>query len=360
MDLIKIKVLIIQPKIPHYRIEFFLQISKLYKLTILHSGTYIKNYENNFKQLTWPIRKIGPFKFFTRNLHKLCNNYDVVISEANIRYLDRNFLIMNPFRKYKWISWGPGVTSSYNKKYDSNEFLNRFRYFIFKHADANIFYSDYPLIKYIKAGIKPEKLFVAPNTTHVTFNNGITFKKNKLIFVGTLYKQKGLFELLDAYKEVYKENKNIIKPLVIVGQGPEYDRIMYWIKDNNLEDLITLTGPIYDHTILEKYFREAYACISPGQAGLTVLTSMGYGTPFITRKNAITGGEIFNIEHGVNGILYNNSEELKEIIVDIINNPGKYIEMGERARQYYLKNRQIENMVNVFKDAVEFVKNNTY
>jgi len=267
---------------------------------------------------------------------------------------------MNPFRKYKWISWGPGVTSSYNKKYDSNEFLNRFRYFIFKHADANIFYSDYPLIKYIKAGIKPEKLFVAPNTTHVTFNNGITFKKNKLIFVGTLYKQKGLFELLDAYKEVYKENKNIIKPLVIVGQGPEYDRIMYWIKDNNLEDLITLTGPIYDHTILEKYFREAYACISPGQAGLTVLTSMGYGTPFITRKNAITGGEIFNIEHGVNGILYNNSEELKEIIVDIINNPGKYIEMGERARQYYLKNRQIENMVNVFKDAVEFVKNNTY
>jgi len=357
MNLKRIKVLLIQPKIPHYRIDFFLQLSELFKLTILHSGPYIKNYEDNFSQIIWPLRKVGPFTFFLKNLHKLCINFDVVISDGNLRHIDRDFLILNIFRKYRWITWGPGVTSSYTKKYNEGKFLNIIRFFIYKFADANIFYSDYPISKYIKAGFKSERLFVAPNTTNVVFNETLIFRKSKLLFVGTLYKQKGLFELLEAYKEVYLKNNNIIKPLVIIGQGPEYEKVMCWIKDQNLEDLITLTGPIYDHSILEKHFREAYACISPGQAGLTVLTSMGYGTPFITRRNVFTGGEIFNIENGVNGILYDRSEELEELIIDILINSDKYIKMGENARQYYLQKRRVKNMVDAFISAIEFVIN---
>jgi len=110
--------------------------------------------------------------------------------------------------------------------------------------------------------------------------------------------------------------------------------------------------------MLEKHFRESYACISPGQAGLSVLTSMGYGTPYITKKDAITGGEIFNIKNNKNGVLYSNSNDLADILKDIEQDSIKYIKMGENAREYYKLYRQPKQMIQAFIDACNYVLNN--
>ena len=145
--------------------------------------------------------------------------------------------------------------------------------------------------------------------------------------------------------------------LHIIGTGSEFDNICNYIVTNNLSNRIHMHGAIYDHNILEQYFRSAFACISPGQAGLSVLTSMGYGTAFITKKNAITGGEIFNIIDNFNGILYNNDEDLFNILLDIDNNKKKFIDFGKNARKYYVDNRQPEMMVDVFFKAFTYVIN---
>jgi len=88
---------------------------------------------------------------------------------------------------------------------------------------------------------------------------------------------------------------------------------------------------------------------------LSVLASMGYGTPFITKKDAITGGEIFNIKNGVNGIIYSNDKDLVDILKDISTNPSKYEMMGKRAREHYLNYRKPEQMVQAFIDACNYV-----
>ena len=82
---------------------------------------------------------------------------------------------------------------------------------------------------------------------------------------------------------------------------------------------------------------------------------MGYGTAFVTVRDAITGGEIFNIDNGKTGILYNNSEELKDIIIDISNNPSRYVQMGKEARKHYVENRRPEQMADAIVDAIEYV-----
>jgi len=95
--------------------------------------------------------------------------------------------------------------------------------------------------------------------------------------------------------------------------------------------------------------------ISPDQAGLTVLQSFGYGVPFVTHKDAITGGERLNIVNGENGILFDSFDEITDIIKDCSQNPEKYIEMGKNAKKYYNENRTINHMVSGFIDAIDFV-----
>jgi glycosyltransferase involved in cell wall biosynthesis len=348
------KVLIVNPFIPEYRYEVFQRLASRVNLTVLHSGSRVIKSDIKFDQIILPLRHLGPLDFFTTNLHRLFKKFDIVISDANIRHVDRNLLILNPFRRYKWIAWGIGVSASYSKAFDINKSYNFIRYFIFRKADANVFYSNYPVEKYLAAGFSSSTLFVAHNTTNVYFDESITLKKRGLLFVGTLYKQKKIYELINSYADALRVLKDIL-PLHIVGDGPEALNLKHWIEEKKLEDKIHLHGSVFNEKVLQGLFRTSFACISPGQAGLSVLKSMGYGVPFITRNDAITGGEVFNISNGYNGLIYGTEKELTDIIIDINENPDKYVDMGINARSYYLQSRTIDHMVDGFQSAIDYV-----
>ena len=106
--------------------------------------------------------------------------------------------------------------------------------------------------------------------------------------------------------------------------------------------------------MLGRYFSAAIACVSPNQAGLTVLKSMGCGVPYITRRDAITGGELFNITHGVNGVLYDKPDELKGILLDLTEHPETYMLYGRNARAHYEVSRKPEDMVTGFLAAIAY------
>lgn len=79
---------------------------------------------------------------------------------------------------------------------------------------------------------------------------------------------------------------------------------------------------------------------------------MGYGVPYITSKDAYTGGERFNIHNNIDGILMNDLSELTSIVKDISDNPNKYIEMGAKAKSYYNANRTPQHMADGLWNAV--------
>ena len=233
--------------------------------------------------------------------------------------------------------------------------LDGIRFKLMDKADSLIFYTPYPIDRYVNdGGVDRQKLFVANNTIEVTEKIDIPKRKNHFLFVGTLYKAKKIFDLLEAYKVADSKN-NQIKPLILIGDGEEYNHIVEWIDKNNLNSKITLTGAIFDQNRLKGYYQNAIACLSPGQAGLTVLNSMAYGVPFVTTKNAITGGEIFNITSGVNGIIYNeDSSNLADIIIELSSDEEKTYELSTNAQNYYFSNRTMDIMVDGIKNAVNF------
>lgn len=85
---------------------------------------------------------------------------------------------------------------------------------------------------------------------------------------------------------------------------------------------------------------------------------MGYGVPFVTRRDAITGGEIYHITPGVNGIMYEKDNELTAILIDAANNPQKYVEMGFKAKVYYDNHATVRHMAQGAMDAFDYALNN--
>lgn len=344
--------LIIQQDImTNYRVDLFNYLSKSYDLTIIHSGPKVSSKLVFFKQIIRKCFKIGPFYY--QNFNNIINKNDILITEANLRYVINNIILAFFPRDYKWISWGIGVSASYKKKYDLDKKYDFLRYMIYGKSDGLLFYSKYPIKKYISAGINSSKLFVA----HNTFSNICEFKKKRkhFVFIGSLVSGKGLLSLLTEYQYALKLFSSKLPPLLIIGGGQMKNELRIFIKKKKLENNIKLLGPIFDKKKLNNILSKSYFSISPNQAGLAVLHSMSCGTCFITLKNSITGGEIFNIKNK-NGVLLDKNNEIRDIFRDAYLNPKKYIQMGKRAHIYYYKNRTLSKMAKGFSDAIKFVK----
>ena len=349
----KRKVIILYNRLFHYRIPIWNILAQWCDLTVTYTegGEEVKADCVNFKIKYLPSM-YGKSRFVIQkaNIRRLAKNYDVVIAYGDISWL--KFSTLPWFNSQKVIFWTLGLSASYDSGYDKKKTWDKVRAFFYRQADAMVFYTKHPIDKYEKMGIPRERMFEAPNTVAVETlaENPI---KDSLLFIGTLYRQKGIQFLLDAYKN-NKDNPNLV-PLNIIGKGPDSDAIDRWIKDNGMQEIIKMHGAIYDDHEKANYFARAYACISPLQAGLSVLESMGYGVPFVTVKDAITGGESFNIHNNVDGVVMNSVEELSTVVADIFNNKRKYIEYGKNAKSFYDNNRTPQHMAAGLWRAIQYV-----
>lgn len=350
----KIKVLKLEKLLKHYNVPVNNLLNEKFDYTVFYCKECEDNGKENWKFKTiyepLPPKGLKWLSFFWK-VARICRQYDVVIG------LPDYYPICYLPRKYKFIFWSIGVPASYSIHFgDGSEEVYRKKNKMERHADANIFYTEDAKRLREAHGYDGPKVFVAHNTTQVLKRELATAEKDSVLFIGSLHAAKGIQVLLDAYLLAYAENKDLVK-LNIVGGGEPLPSIRSWVKDKGLDDVINVLGPIYDEEKKADLFMTSLACISPLQAGLSVLESMGYGVPFITDSNAITGGEAFNIKDGDTGYRIDglDVEIMKNVILDITANKEKYKEMGKKAYNYYWTYRKLEDMAQGVIDAVEYV-----
>lgn len=356
----KIRVLQLKNSIQHYSLPALNIVAEHCDFTVLYfqkEKTKKEVLEQcKFKTIYVPARKVWKFFIHKQNIHRICKNYDVVISLGTIQYLSYIALAFRR-RKYKLIQYGIGEPASYHRHYgEASKLYYAISHAIERRSDALLFYSPQGIKLHEERGYMQTKMFVANNTTEVLKKEMKPELKNSLLFIGMLYPQKGLQILLDAYKEAYAIKKNIV-PLNIVGGGKPLPGVKEWVETNGLSDVIHVLGPIYDNEKKSEIFQHSLACISPKQAGLSVLESMGYGVPFITDANAITGGEAFNISDGINGLRIQDLdvEKMKDTILDVSSDKEKYIEMGNKAYEHYWTKCKPSDMAQGQIDAINYV-----
>jgi len=350
----RVKLLRLTNCIKEYNIPAYNMLSQYYDLTIAHYGNKVDDKKVRFNQIILSPKKIFTFIYFEENIYELSKKYDAVLALGDLHVFPYMMLGFRKKRKFSLTFWGIGLSASYKKKFDEDRKLDWIRFRIMNKADSLVFYSDYPIKRYMENHVTREKLFVAPNTVSINERIEIPLDKKYFLFIGTLYKEKMIYELLNAYLITYNKN-NGIAPLVIVGDGEEKSSIEKWIKDNKLAEKILLKGAIYEQNALRNVFMYAISCISPGQAGLSVLSSMAYGVPFITTYDAITGGELFNIQNEYNGLMYDGKTESLAGILELLGTDNKKVQkMSHNAQNYYFKYRTMDMMVNGLKDSIEF------
>ena len=356
----KQKILFIHDTLSSYNDAIYAMMNKTANIT----HAYVDNNElaqTSYKTFLFPHWRIGPF-IIHRHLRKIINQYDIVIINAHLRSLR---IVCLPFlpHKPKLISWSIGLHVTYKKKYDLEkkpDFTDRLFQSIQNHCDACIFYMSQPIEYWKKySRIDEKKYFVAHNTVKVADFDALPTidKRDKYLFVGTLYQAKGLGELIEAYS-LAKQRNNSIPKLYIVGKGPEEALIRSIIKERKLDDDVILTGAIYEEDVLKNYFLTSKLCISPKQAGRSVQKSLGYGVPFVTRPDAITGGERLDVIDKENGFYYKTVEELADIIVDAAENTTMIDKMSRNARSYYMNYASPEKMVEGALAAINYVASN--
>ena len=350
----KKKLLIFQEELSIYNLPLYEELSTRYNL-VLAVGRRLNLEPIGFKVVVVPIHRIGGF-FYTAGIRQYLQWSDISILTFNLRWINLYILlIIKDLFKCKILFWGIGVSASYTKKFDADKRLDFIRRIFLIRMDATIFYSQYPINKYKKMGVDSVKLFCANNTVRVNPTRILNHKRDSLLFIGTLYKEKGLEELINVY--MLGNNKSLILPQLNIVGGGEVDYYKKKVAEYNLTKLIQFHGAVYNEDALEFIFSSSFACISPNQAGLSVLKSMGYGVPFITKNGALTGGEIFNIINNYNGVIYKQDSELYYIIINMLKNKNEYLRMGINAKKYYEKYATLEIMTNGFIEAINFTSN---
>lgn len=343
----------LQGDLKHYNAPLFHYIGLKYDLTI----GYIKKIET--KPTSFKVKKIKSIKilgiyFSSIKFYRYLKKYDVIIIMPDLHYFNY-CLIPFLFRKKRILSWSIGMRASYRILYDVNRKKKLLDYIflsILKLCKANIFYYKHP-IYFWNGLLDNKKIFVANNTVDVIKMNPQKSKKNTILFIGSLIEGKGIFSLLEAFKFAFKNKKHQIT-LKIVGEGPLEYKIREFIEKHKLNSKIKILGPIYDEKKLCNIFSKAIFSISPNQAGLSVLKSFGYGVPFVTKTNSITGGERLNILNGINGILYGTQEDLNFLMSNIEENIDHFFEMGLNAYRYYYNHTTINKMSEGFIKAIEY------
>jgi glycosyltransferase involved in cell wall biosynthesis len=350
------KVIYVTNQIPNYRKKLYENLGNSIDLTIAHYG---KNNPSIFYKEVSIKHQKGKYFIYAPNSIDY-NNYDVVIVWGSLRFYELYKLIFKKNKNFKLILFGPGVSASYTNKYD-NDWKVAFIYkFLLKKVHAAVFYDNYPVIKYAAKGILPSKLFCAPNTVVINPNTlDQEYEKDSFLFFGTLYKEKGTIILLKSYKQLKSKCKGSLPTLNIVGDGPELKSLINWVNENKLDDLIKFHGRITDSDLIEGFFRRSFACISPNQAGLSVIESMAYGVPFVTSKYPISGGEYNAIIEGANGFFYDGTEVgLTQILEDIINTNKVDLEFYfNNCLEYYKRFRSPELWVKQMLKAINYTKN---
>jgi len=165
-------------------------------------------------------------------------------------------------------------------------------------------------IKTINNGIDldKEKIFLNRSDARNFFNeNARGFKNQKIIgTIANFYAEKNLLFLLKTFNHFFSENKNIF--LIIIGNGPEKNKLKKFIRENNLRDNVFLPGYLENASKYLKAF------------DIFVLPSKKEGFPYVLLEAQLAkvpiiasrkGGIPEIVIDGVNGLLF-ESENQKE------------------------------------------------
>lgn len=208
-------------------------------------------------------------------------------------------------------------------------------------------------------GVDENKILVLRNAVDINrFKpiNGKSFLKDEveenevvILFVGYLDTFKGIFELIDAFFKIYKENKSI--KLLIVGTGPKHKELKRKVSELELDNSVIFTGKVA-HGDIHQYYQAADIFVLPSYSEglpLSILEAMASNTSVIAGN---VGGIPEIIEDGKNGFIVPPKDI--EVLIEKLN----ILIFNTKLRESFAKNslKMVQNNFDINKKTNSLIK----
>lgn len=223
--------------------------------------------------------------------------------------------------------------------WEHNHYHNDFKYAANitrsnKNLDYLVLVSDSLRKYYAKELMKSKcKVVYIPNVIDGIPEKLAPLEEKRLISVGRLSPEKGFIDLLRMFNILHKDYPDW--RLEIIGDGVEKERLAKYIKDHELDEVVTLHG-FRDKEYIDKLLHKSsiYLLTSYTESfGIVLIEAMSHGVPCIAFNSAEGAREL--IQSGKNGYLIKNrsySAFLKKV-EDLIKKKEERKRIGRVSRK---------------------------
>ena len=301
---------------------------------ILYYGTYILK-----RCFIYPIDKIKTNKLREKK-------YDVAIAFSD--HLNDSYVVLEHIKAAKKIVWAHGLIYQYllmspafekmYKKFDKIVSIN--------HIDQNDIFYCKPYLKYDIVN-----MYKPTYRTKKASDEDLGKKYGKYILsVARLEEPKDFITLIEAYNKLSNDIKKEYN-LVIVGDGPDREKIKNRIEKLNLNKKVFMVGAQSD---VDTYYQHADLFVLSTKSeglGMVIIEAMGNGCPVISTDAPYGPREILGSNDY--GILcpVGDSEKMSAAIEELLNDKQKrkkFIEKGlVRCKDF-----EIDTIMKQFYDLV--------
>lgn len=146
-------------------------------------------------------------------------------------------------------------------------------------------------------------------------NFGITPEDKVILYIGRISREKNLYEIIEAMPEYLRSRENV--KLVIVGNGPDKERLEKYKQDLACSERIIFTGE-QPWDKIGKFYQLGDVFVSASQSetqGLTYIEAMAAGLPVVAKEDRCLEGILKN---GCNGYSFTDRKGLMESLDKVL------------------------------------------
>jgi glycosyltransferase involved in cell wall biosynthesis len=204
--------------------------------------------------------------------------------------------------------------------------------FLCKRA-ADLIFVDNRNIKndLVDMGLRENKIFITENAPEHELIDSINDNGKSIdgCFCGRLFRNKGIYDLPEVWERVLKYYP--LSSLVIIGQGPEYNKLLDIIEKKGLEKNITLTGYLSDKEKISR-MKSSRIFITPSYEegwGIAASEAMTCGLPVVCYD--LPAYEVFS--GGMIKVEVGNRLAMADAVVDLLGDEKKQADLADEARE---------------------------
>ena len=142
---------------------------------------------------------------------------------------------------------------------------------------------------------------------------------------------------------------------VVIGKGPDKERLEGIAQRLGIADRVKFPGPVYGEPKIAPWYLSSQVFVYPVNIGLSAMHALGYGVPIVTSDDiASHNPEIEAVEDGVNAMLYKDGDvdAMANAIRALTGDREKQQAFSDAARRTVIERFNVPKMVDGLEAAI--------